>query len=172
MKAFPSFALLLLALAQVLACSNQPLPAGDGGASAGSSGGSGGSGGSAGAGDVPLRDGCNVMQLVQTKYSCTLVGACHDAQGSAAGLDLTTPGWDRRLVGASPKTTSQAAFPSLCAGQGRVYLVPGSQPAVGLFLDKLKPNPPCGGREPLLGSFVTPEDLDCFQRWANVLTTP
>src|SRR5882672_6451218 len=47
-----------------------------------------GSAGGAG-GDVPLRGGCDVKPLVE-KYFCTITGACHDAQGSGAGLDMVT----------------------------------------------------------------------------------
>ena len=57
------------------------------------------------------------------------------------------------------------------ANQGWVYLVPGSSPATGLFMEKFKANPSCGAKMPNLGDSVSSVDLECFQRWANVLAT-
>jgi hypothetical protein len=125
----------------------------------------------AGGGPVVAR-GCDVAPLVTTKYFCTLAGACHDAQQSATGLDMTSVGWEAKLVGTFASNGSQAAESSLCLGPTEPYLIKGSIPARGLFLEKLKANPPCGERMPNLGPNVTDDDMDCFQRWANALTAP
>jgi hypothetical protein len=114
--------------------------------------------------------GCDITTLVTTKYSCTLAGACHDAQGSAANFDMASPGWEQRLVGVAPRGGTTSFEPSLCANQGWVYLVKGSFPATGLFMEKFKTNPACGIAMPNLGLPVSADDLACFQRWANALT--
>jgi hypothetical protein len=119
--------------------------------------------------------GCDITPIINSPlHTCTLAGACHDAQGSAAGLNLVSPGWERRLVGGMPQSgSSPIGIQSLCAGQGRSYLVPGSQPATGLFLDKLTQSPPpCGAHMPDLGSPLTPAELACVQSWASALTAP
>jgi hypothetical protein len=115
--------------------------------------------------------GCDITPLV-TKYSCTLAGACHDSRGSAANFDMASPGWEQRLVGVAPRGGAAAPVPSLCANQGWVYLVKGSSPATGLFMEKFKMNPSCGITMPNLGIPVSAVDLACFQRWANALTAP
>jgi hypothetical protein len=121
---------------------------------------------------VTTAKGCDVSQLVTVKYACTIVGACHDAARSATGLDMVSAGWEQRLVGTLPSNGSQSAILSMCLGVNEPYLIAGTLPARGLFLDKLKAPPPCGERMPNLGSVVSPADMDCFQRWANALTSP
>jgi hypothetical protein len=119
--------------------------------------------------------GCDITPIINSPaHTCTLANACHDAQGSAAGLNLVSPGWERRLVNGMPLGgVSQMGLQSMCTGQGRVYLVAGSQPATGLFLDKLREvPPPCGASMPLLGQRLTPAELACVQSWANALTAP
>jgi hypothetical protein len=105
------------------------------------------------------------------KYVCTLAGACHDASRSATRLDMTSVGWEQKLVGTFP-SPENSAFPSECLGSTEPYLIAGSSPARGLFLDKFDSSPPCGIRMSPIGPPVSPADLDCFQRWANALTTP
>jgi len=131
-------------------------------------GGSGGGGGSGGR--------CNALPLFNSTspmHTCSVVGACHDGQGSAAGLDLLTPGWQNHLVGRAPSATAGAmSLMSMCANKGFVYLVAGSNPATGLFLDKLKTTPPCGVHMPNLpGSDFSATELACIQDWATGLTT-
>ena len=55
----------------------------------------------------------------------------------------------------------------MCKGKNLVYLKAGVQPAQGLFLDKLKPNPPCGVIMPMTPPVLTSTEIDCVQKWAN-----
>jgi hypothetical protein len=111
---------------------------------------------------------CNALPISAT-HQCAFMSACHDAKGTSAGFDMATTGWEKTLVGRTPNKGGSAGFMSLCPSTD-VYLVAGSNPARGLFLDKLKPNPPCGNMMPALGSALTASELDCVQRWANGLT--
>ena len=86
---------------------------------------------------------------------------------------MASPGWENNLVGKMPKAGGAAGLSSVCAGSGMPYLVAGSSPARGLFLDKLmSTKPACGVRMPLLTSYLNASELDCVQRWANGLTKP
>jgi hypothetical protein len=105
------------------------------------------------------------------KYACTIAGACHDATRSATGLDMTSANWPQKLVGTLASNGPTTSIPSQCLNSTEPYLIKGTLPAQGLFLDKLRPNPPCGDQMPTLGVRMSAEDLDCFQRWANALTT-
>ncbi|HEX3694310.1 MAG TPA: hypothetical protein VH374_02880 [Polyangia bacterium] len=44
-----------------------------------------------------------------------------------------------------------------------------SQPATGLFLDKLKATPPCGAQMPLatVAAPLSATEMACVQKWAN-----
>lgn len=143
--------------------------AGSSGAAAGINGAAGAGGaGAAGTGGPGLS--CDAKPII-LKYSCALAGSCHDALGSAAGLDFATPGWEDRLVGTFPSGGGEVATRSMCAGLGRPYLVAGSNPATGLLLDKLRLHPPpCGAAMPNIGGPITAIELACFQDWANALT--
>jgi hypothetical protein len=143
---------------------------------AGGSDGTGGAGmGGAGAGGTAacaLAD-VNKIFLSTTSNSpgCTVINACHDNAGTAAGLDLTTAGWENMLVGHAPSATA-GTLKSMCAGMGLVYLNAGSSPATGLFLDKLNPakNAPCGAKMPNLPPPLTAQQFACVQSFANTLT--
>jgi hypothetical protein len=143
-----------------------------GGAGAGGAGsGGGGSSGTA----CALADVNKLFLTTSTNTGCTVTGACHDAQGSAAGLDLISAGWEQKLVGKGPSATAGAAtLMSKCAGLNLVYLKAGTSPATGLFLDKLSPAtvsaPPCGVHMPNLGAPFTATQFACVQSWANTLT--
>ena len=107
---------------------------------------------------------------------CTVISACHDNSGAAAGLDLTTAGWQTKLVGKGP-TANAGAGPgliTLCAGMGRMYLDAGSKPATGLLIDKINPNAmaPCGLHMPDLGAMLSPTQFACFQSYLTTLTSP
>jgi hypothetical protein len=135
-----------------------------------STGGAGNTAASGGAGGSPVGIGCDIAPII-TSHTCTIANACHDSMGSAAGLDLQSPGLEARLLGIEPTGGGQGALASKCVGQGRLYLIPGSRPAAGLLLQKLGPNPPpCGGRMPLVGAWLSATELACFQAWANALT--
>ena len=61
---------------------------------------------------------------------------------------------------------------SMCTGVTEPYLVPGSQPAMGLLLDKMFATTlPCGQRMPSLGS-LSQTDIDCIHSWADSVTKP
>src|SRR5450432_1335234 len=102
-------------------------PPGSGSAGAGSAGSAGPAGTgitSQGGGGV----GCDITPIITgNPHNCTIAGACHDAQGSAAGLDLASPGLETRLLGGMPRAGIGAdnSVLSKCANQGRMYLVPG-----------------------------------------------
>jgi hypothetical protein len=135
---------------------------------AGTAGAVGGAAGAATGGAQPATiPACDITPLL-TKYFCTVAGACHDALGSGGNFDMASPGWDQRLVGVYPEAGGQV--PSLCLGSTEPYLIAGSQPARGLFMDKFNANPPCGVAMPNVGPFVSSADLACFQSWANALT--
>jgi hypothetical protein len=132
-----------------------------------------GTGGGAGttgvAGSAGSAAGCDVNAIF-TSHSCTVEGACHDRSGSAAGFDMATPGWEKTLVGRYPSTGGVPGLESMCGAAGMPYLVPGSQPAAGLFLSKLRDPSPCGAEMPTVSGPLTPGELECVQRWANALT--
>ena len=87
------------------------------------------------------------FQALLSAKSCTS-GGCHDSAQGAAGLDLKSAGVTDRLLGKMPVANMGSTISS-CAGMNRVYLTRGSNPATGLLLDKLGPNPPCGQRMPI-----------------------
>lgn len=121
-----------------------------------------------------LLTGCPEVEQVFVAHSCALGNVCHDAKGTSAnfslgGLDFNDiAGWKRRLVGQYPK----GGGTSLCGGSPLPYLVPGSLPAQGLLLSKLRySNPVCGDKMPSIPPDLTPAEIDCVQRWANEITT-
>jgi hypothetical protein len=151
------------------------LAAGAIGCGGGSDGtGAGGSGGGGGSG-AP----CDATPIfVKMTHTCTLAGACHDAAGSAANFSMATTGWQNSLVGKAPpggSPTHDATLDSKCSTMsvppvtGKVYLTVGSNPATGLFLEKLMGIPSCGAKMPNLGSPLDATELACVQSWANGL---
>ena len=147
-----------------------------GSAGAGGAGGTGGAGGAGGtAGNSGAAGGtgpCDAMPIFAI-HSCAANMACHDANGSAAGFDMKTTGWQNNLVGKMPRAGGAAGLSSVCLNAGLPYLVAGRSPASGLFLDKLTmAKPPCGEQMPLIPPNLTPAEIDCVQRWANGLTKP
>jgi hypothetical protein len=97
-----------------------------------------------------------------------LLDPCHKAENAVSnggGFDMTTPGWERKLIGNGPPDSAPKS--NLCKGKNLVYLEPGMQPAVGLFIQKVKPNPPCGVQMPMLLEPLSSGDVACIQMWAN-----
>jgi hypothetical protein len=143
------------------------------GGTGGTGGGAGGSTGTGGTGGTGGGTGpCDAMPIFAV-HSCAVDMACHDNKGSAAAFDMKTVGWEKRLVGISPKAGGGAGLGSVCTNVGMPYLVAGSVPARGLFLGKLmQTKPPCGAQMPLIPPNLTAQELDCVQRWANALTKP
>jgi hypothetical protein len=127
---------------------------------AGTGGGGAGTGGTA---------ACDVPKIFTT-YSCALANACHGGATPAAGFAMDKAGWETGLVGKSPMANTTGVA-SACVGKGP-YLVAGSNPATGLFIEKLsKKTPVCGERMPNLpGMELTAAEIACVQTWANNLT--
>jgi hypothetical protein len=100
------------------------------------------------------------------KYTCAAPNACHDANGTAANFDMATTGWEMKLVGTNPK----GGGTSVCASNGP-YLDPGSNPATGLFMTKLKGGTGlvCGVRMPQVGGTLSAGEIAMVQQWANAL---
>ena len=150
---------------------------GMGGGGAGGTTGAAGTSGTAGTGGTTGAAGtgggtgpCDAMPIF-TIHSCAAAMACHDAAGSAAHFDMKTAGWQNRLVGVKPSAGGASGLGSVCIASGMPYLVAGSQPARGLFLDKLfSTKPVCGAQMPLIPPNLSASELDCVQRWANGLT--
>jgi hypothetical protein len=142
-----------------------------GSAGSGGKGGSSGAAGSTGAGGAGGTGPCNASSIF-AMHSCAFAGACHDANGTSAGFNMASVGWEKNLVGKFPKGGGAMGFGSMCGSVNKAYLVAGSSPATGLFMDKLKRSPPCGSEMPLLTSYLTDAELACIQTWANALTKP
>jgi hypothetical protein len=146
-----------------------------------------GAGGSTGGGGTPTGTGgqatgtggttamsCDMVNLITVKYTCTLTGACHDANGAAAGLSMMQADWPK-LVGTMPTVKTPApAFVSICAtdatGKTMPYIMKGSATGDGLLLKKLM-GPVCAGaaQMPSLNGPIKPADMPCFQQWATML---
>ena len=149
----------------------------DGTGTAGSSGTAGGGGTAGSTGACSLADVNKIFATPTGAITpgCTGALACHDNKGSAAGLDLVSAGWQTKLVGMGPTAASaMALIPSLCVGMGP-YLVAGSTPAKGLFMDKIDPTTttaPCGVHMPYIQANITTQQFACIQSWATTLTNP
>ncbi|HEX4404774.1 MAG TPA: hypothetical protein VH560_08090 [Polyangia bacterium] len=146
-------------------------------ASGGSDGtGTAGSGGGAGGAACTLDQVNTIFTGSTANHNCTTALACHDASGSAAGLDLASVGWQTKLVGMGPTTGAGAAnYMTKCGGMGFKYLNAGSKPATGFFLDKINPQmttPPCGDPMPQLFARLSTSEFACVQSWATTLTSP
>jgi hypothetical protein len=110
--------------------------------------------------------GCDTTNIFSS-HTCTTI--CHAAAASSVfgGFDMTTTGWQKKLVGEMPPAQT-AANMNKCGGMGLVYLKAGMQPAQGLFLDKLTmATPPCGVQMPMSAAPLSADELACVQKWAN-----
>jgi hypothetical protein len=159
------FGCSLLALMLVGCAGSLPPELLNDGGGQGSGGNGGGGGGSGGAGGN-LPPGCATAAGVFSSHSCTTV--CHTTAGSTAfgGFDMQTAGWEKKLVGGMPPAQTMANM-NKCGGMNLVYLKAGMQPAQGLFIDKLKPNPPCGVQMPQNLAALSDSEVTCIQNWAN-----
>jgi len=145
---------------------------GTGGSGSGT-GGSSSTGGSTGTGGSSANcTGSNDGPTLVTNQ-CAYAG-CHDTADAqfSANLDLTVDSTiSSRLVGvmaAQPAGSNQAA----CMNETEPLLVAGSNPATGLLVDKIKPNPPCGVRMPFSGIALSTMQQTCLIQWATTLTSP
>lgn len=155
----------LLAAGAVAGCAGSLDPSLNQTGSGGNDGtGSGGNMGSGGGGSSLTCTGDNDPMMILTS-TCT---TCHvSGNALSAGLDLTPDSNIKtRLVGV--KSAGMGA--SECGGNSEPYLTAGSNPATGLFIDKLG-NPPCGVKMPEIGS-VTTMQVQCLKQWATTLTNP
>jgi hypothetical protein len=133
------------------------------------SSGAAGAGASGAAGTTGSVVGCDAAAIF-TAHTCSLQGACHDRNGTSAGFDMATPGWEKTLVDRYPKAGGGAGLESMCRTFPTPYLWPDHQPAEGLFLMKLTMATPwCGAHMPSVGAPLTQSELDCVQLWANQL---
>lgn len=115
--------------------------------------------------------GCDGAQAIFDAHTCSLVGACHDKDGSAAHFKMAPAGWDAALVGTVPPGGGAGALASQCMASAMPYITK-TQPAGGLILAKLKgTTPPCGAKMPSLGAALTADEFTCIQNWANKLAS-
>jgi hypothetical protein len=92
---------------------------------------------------------------------------CHDMNGYAANFSMATTGWETHLVGVNPMGGGTLA--SACTANGP-YLMPGVQPAAGLFMLKIKGGGGlCGLQMPFGMTPLSSTDQDCIQKWANMI---
>ena len=112
---------------------------------------------------VPLTTSCD--------RATTILGAClacHSTASAATngGFDMEIAGWEKKLVGMT--TPANAPATSLCRGKNLVFLEAKTQPARGLFLDKIRlATPPCGVQMPRLLPKLSAGDTACIEAWAN-----
>jgi hypothetical protein len=139
------------------------------GVSTGGTTGAAGTTGTAGTGAGGVM-GCANAPAIFVAHTCTIMGACHDADGTAAGFKMDPAGWEKNLVGVMSKGGGAALNASKCGASGIPYLAKTTQPATGLFLAKLSGTvPPCGAKMPNVGSALTATEFACVQAWANAL---
>jgi len=133
---------LLLAVA-VTGCAGSLDPGVGGGGSNGAMGGSSG-------------NGCQVAIFAGQCANCHIAGG-----NGAAGLDLASPNPEMRLVGKMGGSTGSCSIMTL--------LVANSNPATGVFVDKITlSSPPCGSSMPL-GTLPSPADQSCLTGWATMV---
>ena len=115
----------------------------------GGGGASGGMGGSSG-------NGCEVTIFADQCAGCHGTGT-----SGSAGLDLTSPNPETRMLGKMGGTTNTGVCSTM------TLLVKGSVPATGVFVDKITMmTPPCGTSMPY-GSLPNGPDTACLISWAN-----
>ena len=148
----------------------------DGTGTAGSSGTAGGGGGGS-SGTCTLDQVNTIFTSTAANHNCTQV-ICHTPTVKAGGLDLQTVGWQTKLVGMGPVAGAGGpTYPTMCATltPPLKYLDAGSNPATGLFLDKMDPTnatPPCGMHMPELYAQLSTTEFACVKSFATTLTHP
>jgi hypothetical protein len=97
---------------------------------------------------------CDVPSLFEVKCGNAI---CHSAgESTAAGLDLTSPGVEERLVGQPGKS---------CAGT----LAEPADPEGSLLYMKVLDSPSCGARMPLNGEALSDDEKSCLRDWISGL---
>jgi hypothetical protein len=127
--------------------------------------------------------GCDIAPIIKT-YSCALQLACHDAKGSAAGLDMASATFASHLVGTLPGVAAGHTIqtPSICAqdptNKTMAYITKPTTPgghAGGLILAKVKGKFCVGGgmtgdQMPTTGPpYLSATEVNCVQMWADAL---
>jgi hypothetical protein len=107
---------------------------------------------------------CDAFTTIFAGQRCSAAG-CHGA-GQPQGIDLQSPGVSARLL---DKTSTSAT----CGTVATPYLLPNSNPAAGLFVEKLHPNPSCGLIMPFagFGGELTADELACIMDWSTAVTS-
>lgn len=156
---FVLLASLLLGVANVACPGGLGEETGTGGTGGGGAGGTGG-GACVPSGPPP----CDAFNTIFAGQRCSVAG-CHGA-GAPLEIDLQSPGVTARLL--DKKSTS-----AMCGGAQQPYLVPNSNPATGLFMDKFLATPPCGVYMPFLGfgGDLTSQEMACIADWATAVTS-
>lgn len=97
---------------------------------------------------------CDIPSLFEVRCGGSI---CHSAGAStAAGLDLTSPGVEERVVGQPGKS---------CAGT----LAEPADPEGSLLYRKLLDAPSCGARMPLNGEALSDDEMTCVRDWISGL---
>jgi hypothetical protein len=127
--------------------------------------------GTGGGGTFPgCADAIKILTAGAPYHTCNIAGACHDMNGAAAGLDMASPGWETKLVGKVPPTSATGVCYKDATYKTKAYIVAKTNPAQGLFLDKLKMAVCAGGaRMPNTGDYLTAAEMTCIQQWADKL---
>ncbi len=110
---------------------------------------------------------CNAPALMVGK--CTV--GCHSpASALNAGLDLSSDNVAERLL----NKTSNGSGASTCGFSTTPYLIPGSNPADGLLIDKVRNvQPECGAQMPWVNPAAwSADDTACLIDWATSVTAP
>ncbi len=145
---------------------------GSGGANpAGGSAGGGatGTGGMAASNCTGGNDGATLVTLTCAVSGCHIPGVGNE--GQSGGLDLTVnAGIAARLVGVTPGGTT--ANGSKCIGQPGPYLESGVTPAMGLLIQKMTNDPPCGAQMPDFSPPLSTTQQNCVIQWATTLVSP
>jgi hypothetical protein len=89
--------------------------------------------------------------------------SCHTASSPQANLDLSSPNPESRLVGKMAATTNGG----MCGGMTLINA--NTNPATGVFVDKVTMmTPPCGFSMPF-GSLPSAADQACLKSWATMV---
>jgi hypothetical protein len=129
----------------------------------GGSGNSGGGGGTSSVCDAPTM----VLQSTDMMKGCGNDAACHGATLKESGLDLVSPGVVARLLGKMPDPTTSLS----CMSSTMQYLIPNTNPAQGLMIDKLNSSPSCGSPMPFPLGNLPAQQRTCLMDWATAVTT-
>jgi hypothetical protein len=100
---------------------------------------------------------CDVPQMFQDRCAGS---ACHsNGDAAAGGLDLTSPGVEDRVSGATSIN---------CAG----ILADPSDPESSLLYTKVSETPDCGARMPLSAEPLNEDEMLCLREWISGLLPP